>query len=171
MERGIVTVGRAFLMKVTISKNPALDDDYVDVKYRELNSAVSRIIEICREGKQTMLVALGEKKYQIDVNDIFYVEWVDGHSCICTKENVYTSPQTLAQLAEQLGDKEFVRISKPMIVNIRKVKWISSVMNMKMMAELTNGERVVISRHYREDMLKLIFAIGKEMKNEKVNSK
>lgn len=158
-------------MKVTINKNPALDDDYINVKYRELNSAVSRIIEICKEGKQTMLVAWEDRKYQIDVNDIFYIEWVDGHSCICTEENVYTSPQTLAQIAEQLNSKEFIRISKPMVVNIRKVKWISSVMNMKLMAKLTNGERVVISRHYREDMLKAIFAMGKEIKNEKVNSK
>ena len=151
-------------MKFTISKDEALEDDYVDVKYRELNTTINQIIELCTEGRQTLVGEFEGKKYQIDINDILYVESVDGHSCILTDKMVFTSPQTLMRLEELLCGKDFVRISKPMIVNIRKVKWISSILNMKLMAELSNGERVVINRHYREDMLSAIFKLGKELR-------
>jgi len=153
-------------MKYTISKDVTLDDDYVDVKYRELNTTINQIIELLSAGQQTIIGDFEGQKHQLDISDILYVEWVDNHSCICTDKMVYTSPLTITRMEELLCPKGFVRISKPMIVNIRKVKWISSILNMKLMAELVNGERVVINRHYREDMLSAIFKIGKELKNE-----
>ena len=150
-------------MKLTTHKEPSLDNDYVDIKYRELTNPISQIIEICNQGNQTIIGAINEQKYPIDISDILYIEWVDGNSCICTAENVYTSSQPLASLEQLLCAKGFVRISKPMMVNIRKIKWVSSMLNMKLIAELTNGERVSVSRHYRDDLLKKIFEMGREV--------
>ena len=151
-------------MILSINKIPSLDNDYVDVKYRELTSPISQIIEICNQGSQTVVGEKDEKRYPIDVNDILYIEWVDGRSCICTAKDVYTSSQTLAQMEQYLSGKGFIRVSKPMLVNVRKIKWVSSMLNMKLMAELTNGERVTVSRHYRENMLSKIYELGKEAK-------
>jgi len=153
-------------MKFTINKDTSLDDDYVDVRYRELHSTITQIMELCNEGQHTIVGDFEGQKHQIDISDILYIEWVDNHSCICTEKMIFTSALTIMRMEELLCAKGFVRISKPMIVNIRKVKWVSSILNMKLMAELVNGERVIINRHYREDMLKAIFKMGKEMKNE-----
>lgn len=135
----------------------------MDIQYRELTTPINQIIEICNQNSQVLLGEIDNKKYLIDVSDILYIEWVDGRVCICTTDNLYTSTQTLSQLEHSLSEKYFIRISKPMLVNIRKVKWISSILNMKLMAELINGERVSISRHYRNDMLNEIYKMGKEL--------
>ncbi len=151
-------------MKLHTQKDPSLDDDYMDLKYRQLTPAIDQILELCKGGVNVLLGKQEDKTYNIDINDIFYVEWVDNHSCICTAKEVYTSPQTLLQLEQLLSQKGFVRISKPMLVNVYRVKWISSGLNMKLVAELMNGERVGISRHYRDDLLDAIYKLGKESK-------
>lgn len=150
-------------MKLTVKKEPLLEDDYVDIRYRELTTSINQIIEICNQSSQMLLGEMDNKKHPIDISDILYIEWVDGRACICTADNVFTSVQTLSQLEQSLSDKYFVRVSKPMLLNICKVKWVSSMLNMKLMAELTNGERVSISRHYRNDMLNKIYEMGREI--------
>jgi DNA-binding LytR/AlgR family response regulator len=147
-------------MILTVSKEPLLKDDYVDIKYRELTSSISQIIDICNYGCQKVIGEMDGKKYPVDINDIYYFEWVDGHSCICTAENVYTSTQTISQFEQILGDKDFVRSSKPMLVNVNKIKWISGMFNMKMLAELINGEKIAISRHYRNNILDKIYGMA-----------
>lgn len=149
-------------MVLTMSKEQSLNDDYIDIKYRELTSPIKMIIDICNHDSQTIVGEINEKKYPIDVNDILYIEWVDGRSCICTADNVYTTTQTISQLEQYLAGKGFIRASKPMIVNIYKVKWISGMMNMKLTAELTNGEKIAVSRHYRNNILNRIYEMGRE---------
>lgn len=149
-------------MVFTINKDPSLDDDYLDLQYRELTPQFEQIIDICKEGVHMLLGEQEGKKFNIDINDIMYIEWVDNRSCICTSSEIYTCSRTLLQLEQQLSQKGFVRISKPMLVNVYKVKWVSSGMNMKLSAELANGECVTISRHYRSDLLNAIYNLRKE---------
>ncbi|MCL2818687.1 MAG: LytTR family transcriptional regulator DNA-binding domain-containing protein [Actinomycetia bacterium] len=149
------------MIRLTTNKDPLLPDDRVDINYRELTSPIDQIIEICNQGDQILWGEIDKKKYPIDISDILYIEWVDGRTCICTTDNVYTSAYSLTQLEQLLSDKHFVRVSKPMIANIRKIKWLSSVLNMKLVAELVSGERIEVSRHYRGNLLDKILEIGR----------
>jgi len=149
-------------MILRINKEPSLDDDCVDVHYRELTPAIKQILSICKEGTQMLRAEQNGKVFNIDTNDIFYIEWIDNRSCICASKEIYSTPQTLSQLDQLLDSKSFVRVSKPMIVNVYKVKWVSSGFNMKLSAELINGERIEISRHYRDQLLDAIYGLGKE---------
>ena len=151
-------------MKLVLNKDPFLDEDTVNIRYKELTAPITQIIEICNQSSPILIGEADEKKYPIDICNILYIESVDGRTCICTTDNVYASNETLSQLEQTLHDKYFVRISKPMLVNVRKVRWISSTINMKLTAELINGERVSISRHYRYNMLNKIYEMGKELK-------
>ncbi len=151
-------------MVLTVLKNALMDNDYVDVKYRELTPTISRIMDLCNSSCGWLQGEDGAQVHNIDINDILYVEWVDGKCCICTKDRVYTSAVTLSRLEELLSENSFVRVSKALLVNVYKVRWLSSGLNMKLVAELLNGERVIISRHYRGDLLDAIHAIVKEKK-------
>ena len=145
-------------------KDPSLDNDYLDLRYRQLTPTINRILEICKGGTQMLLVERDGKKFNIDIDDIFYIEWVDNRACVCTAKDIYTTPQTLLQLASQLDSNIFIRASKPIIVNIYKVSWISSGLNMRLLAELINGERITISRHYRGTLQTALYNLGTEVK-------
>ena len=148
---------------LTANKDEALDNDYVDIKYRVLTPRISQIIEICNQGTQVLWGKQDDKQFKINSHDILYIEWVDCQSCICTEKDVYTTKQSVTQLGKQLDVNRFIRISKSMLVNIHQIKWISSVWNMKVLVELKSGERVMVSRNYRHQLLDAIYKLGKEI--------
>ena len=128
-------------------------------------TVIEQILNICSNGIQKINCEKDKKKYAIDINDIYYIEWVDNLSCIYTAKEIYTTSQTLTKLEQQLDETIFVRVSKPMLINIYKIKSISSSFNMKLSAKLINNELVNISRHYRGNLLNSIHNLGKKEKN------
>lgn len=149
-------------MILNVEKIPSLNDDFVHIKYRELTPTIKSVITLCKGESGWLPCYDNGCVHNIDINDIYYIEWVDNKCCICTKDNVYTSSMSLSKIENSLSEYSFVRISKAVIVNVYKVRWISSGLNMKLIAELTNGEKVVINRHYRPNLLSAISAISKE---------
>lgn len=148
-------------MKLTANKNPSLDDDYVDLRYRELTSEIHQIMTLCENSNTFIICELDNKKVNINIHDIFYIEWVENKSCICTINEVFTSTASLSGFEELLAMNHFIRISKSFLVNIFKIRSISSGINMKLTAELLNGENVIISRHYRDKLLSAIHRLSK----------
>lgn len=151
-------------MVLSVKKDSSLDNDYIDIKYRELNPTINSIIELCGMKSGWLIGECDEKTYNIDINEVLYIEWVDTRCCICTSDKVYTASTSLARMEELLSANYFVRVNKAFLVNVFKVRWVSSGLNTKLITELVNGERITISRHYRGDLLNAIYAIAKEVK-------
>ena len=148
-------------MKLTANKNPSLDNDYVDLRYRELTPEIHQIMSLCENSSTFIIGELNKKKVNIDIHDVFYIEWVESKSCICTANEVFTSAVTLSRFEELLVMSHFIRISKSFLVNIFKIRSVSSGINMKLTAELINGENVIVSRHYRDKLLSDIHQLSK----------
>ena len=148
-------------MKLTARRNPKLDNDYIDIHYRELTPVINKIFELCNESGSVLLCEKDESTHQVDVNDILYIEWVDNRSCIYTRDDVYTITSSLTQLEESLNNKHFIRISKMALVNIYKIKSVSNGLNFRLNAEMMNGEKITINRHYRGALLTAIDDLAK----------
>jgi len=151
-------------MILNVEKNLSLENDYVDIKYRELTPLLHEIMMLCSSDGMWLIGEANGKQYNIDINDILYIEWVDNRSCICTKDDIYTIPSTLKQLCELLEEHGFIRVSKAFILNVFKIRSISSGLNMKLSVEISNGEIIEISRHYRDGLLDKIHQLAKEQK-------
>ena len=76
---------------------------------------------------------------------------MDKRTYVYTKGDCYESRDRLYELEEKLG-MYYVRISKSMIVNLRKILHVSAEPGGRLMAVLLNGERVMISRSYVKDI-------------------
>ena len=150
-------------MKLTAKKDTTLYNDYVTVRYRELTPAIHQIFQICEDTGSILLCEKDSTTHRVDVNDIFYIEWVDSKSCVYTKDEVFTMPTPLNHLEESLRNWHFVRISKMALVNIYKIKSISNGMQFRLTAGLLNGEKVVINRHYRKGLLYAINNLAREV--------
>ena len=150
-------------MKLTARKDITLDDDYVDVRYRELTPSIYQIFQLCENTSAVLLCEKDDTTYKVDVNDILYIETVDRKSYVYTNDEVLFSPTPLSQLEEELTGKHFVRISRVMIVNIFKIRTISSRLNYRLTAEMSNGEKVLISRHYRSALEEAVNELAKEL--------
>ncbi|MCL2471840.1 MAG: LytTR family transcriptional regulator DNA-binding domain-containing protein [Propionibacteriaceae bacterium] len=84
----------------------------------------------------------------IDYRDVLYFESVDKRSFIYTATQVYETPLRLYQIEERLTDTGFFRSSKSQIVNIAEITALCPDFAGRMEVVLSNGERIIISRHY-----------------------
>ena len=73
---------------------------------------------------------------------------MDGKTFLYTNDRVYETAYRLYELEELLRSKQFLRISKPMLVNLMKIQSIQPAFNGRFMAILRSGEKVIISRNY-----------------------
>ena len=150
-------------MKLTARKDITLDDDYVDVRYRELTPAIHQIFQLCEDTSSVLLCEKDGSTHKVDTNDVFYIEWVDRKSCVYTKGEVFTMPTSLSQLEDALARKHFIRISRMALLNVYKVKSISNGLNFRLTAEMANGEKIIINRSYRRALLEAIQEMAEEV--------
>ena len=136
-------------MKLTTRKDITLDDDYVDVRYRELTPEIHQVFQICENAGSILLCEKDNAEHRVDANDVLYIEWVDSKSCVYTKDEIFFMPTSLKKLEEILENRHFIRISRTTLVNIYKVKSVSNGLNLRRTAELVNGEKIIINRFYR----------------------
>ncbi|MCL2204281.1 MAG: LytTR family transcriptional regulator [Defluviitaleaceae bacterium] len=150
-------------MKLTAQKDVSLDNDYVDVRYRELTPVIHQIFQLCEETGSVLLCKKEGATYKIDVNDVLYIESVDRKSCVYTKDDVFHLPTPLKQLEESLAGQQFVRVSKMALLNIYKINSVANGLHFRMTAEMSNSEKIVVGRRYREDLIEAISELAKEV--------
>lgn len=56
--------------------------------------------------------------------------------------------QRLYELEMILSDRDFIRISKSVIININKIKSLKPEINRTILATMYNGEQLFVSRKY-----------------------
>jgi len=91
-------------------------------------------------------------RYVISISDIYYFESVDDRTFVYPEKEFFETRMRLYELEEDLKGGAFVRISKSVIVNLMKVVSIKPAMNGRFLCKLKNGEEVLISRKYVNDV-------------------
>ena len=150
-------------MTLTAQKDTTLQDDFVDVKYRELTPVIHQIFQLCESERAVLLCDKDGTTHHVDLHDVLYIEWIDNKCCVYTKSDVFIIASSLTQLEESLRKRQFIRISKMCLANLFKINSVSNSLNMRLTAEMNNGERVVVSRHYRGELLSAIHTLAREV--------
>lgn len=92
----------------------------------------------------------------INASEVLYFEAVDNRTFLYTQEAVLEIRQRLYELEDTLSEKDFIRISKSVIVNINQIRSLRPELNRTILATLCNGERLSISRKYVPAVRKLL---------------
>ena len=100
-----------------------------------------------------MIAFVGNEIHRLNPSEIFYIETVDNKTFLYCESNIYESKQKLYEL-EELKMSDFLRISKSAIINLSKVKTLIPSISGRLEAILINGEKVVISRQYVNELKK-----------------
>ena len=104
------------------------------------------------EGQVVICGSLEGKLYQIKLSDIYYFEVVDGNSYIYTKREVFTAKEKLYELENISMQSSLFRCSKSMILNADKIDYVQPSISGRFEAVLSNGETVIVSRKYVNDL-------------------
>ena len=141
-------------MKIEIDIGKQYEELGVKVTAPDLTPEIERIISLMRMMDMQIPVKQGDETVMLDVDKILYIEAVDRNTFVYTKDNTYESALKLYEFEQQLPEKDYIRISKQSILNLRKVKSLKTDINRKIRVTLLNGEQIVVSRMYAEDLRK-----------------
>ena len=141
-------------MKINIDVDSKFSDIGVDIHVPSLTPEVEKIISLMRMMDMQIAVKKGEETVLLDVGEILYIEAVERNTFIYTEKETYESALKLYEFEQQLSEKDFIRISKQSILNLRKVKSLRSDINRKIRVTLQNDEQIIVSRMYSDELRK-----------------
>ena len=141
-------------MKINIDVDSKYTDIGVDIHVPSLTPEVEKIISLMRMMDMQIAVRKGDETVLLDVGEILYIEAVERNTFIYTENETYESALKLYEFEQQLSEKDFIRISKQSILNLRKVKSLRSDINRKIRVTLVNDEQIIVSRMYSDELRK-----------------
>lgn len=146
-------------MKITINIDDKINETQIDINCRELTPEIENIIATLRIMNQQMLVVKDGENYLQDVNKIIYIEAVERKTFVYTEENVYESKLKLYEMEERLCHSGFFRVSKSCLVHLKFIKSIKNDIERKLRLTMKNGEQIIVSRQYADEMKKRLGVI------------
>ncbi len=130
------------------------ENEYVRIGCHEVDERVEEITGFIKSRQGNLEGFLNGEIFTIPIMDIYYAESVDEKTFLYLKDETYESRNRLYELEEILESHHFVRISKSLIVNLIKIDSIRPFVNARFLCKLKNGEEVIISRKYVQDLKK-----------------
>ena len=139
-------------MRLILNKRPEMEKPEVTIAYSEMTASVKRVADFVRSVEQTVLCKKDEEECSVPVGDIYYIESVDKKTFIYCEKEVYMCSLRLYEIEKMVEQVGFVRVSKSTILNIERLKGLKTLVNSRLEAILSNGERVCVTRKYLKNI-------------------
>ena len=141
-------------MKINLDIDGKYDDTEVIIRAPHLNNDIERMVAMMRMIDMQIAVRKDNETYLLETEKILYIEAVDRKTFVYTNSENYESELKLYEIEQELIERDFLRISKNSIVNLRKIKSLKTDVNRKIRITLQNGEQIVVSLMYSDELRK-----------------
>lgn len=139
-------------MKLTIE--PAREEELI-LRCPDADAPhIRALLVLLAEAERKIPARTPDEQLFLSPADVLYAEFVDRGVFLCTRDAVYATPLSLAQL-ESLSPS-FFRCAKSMLVRIGAIRRLRSQASGRILATLVNGEQILISRHYAGALRRLL---------------
>ncbi|MBP5385638.1 MAG: LytTR family transcriptional regulator DNA-binding domain-containing protein [Lachnospiraceae bacterium] len=139
-------------MKIEIDIDEKYNDTTVVIQAGRLTQDVEKLVTLMRMVNMQIAVKQNDETYLLDTGKIMYFESVDRRTFVYTEKETYETDLKLYEVEKDLLEHDFLRISKQVIVNIRMIKSLRSEINRKIRVTLKNGEQIIVSRMYSDEL-------------------
>ena len=143
-------------MKLEIRKVPEEEPEMVEIRYHWITDEIQEIVSFVKSRQGRLSATRDGKRFEVPVSDLFYAESVDDRVFLYTCSDSYEIRMKLYELEETLKNKNFLRNSKSMLVNLMKISCVRPAMNGRFSAILKNGEEIIISRKYVPELKRVL---------------
>ena len=128
---------------------------------RQDKEAARRLFSLLDSRLQTdyarrLTVATGGRILFVPVADIDWVEAEGNNARLHVARHVYDVRETLQALTEKLDPREFIRIHRSTIVNVRRIREVQPWFQGSHLVLLHSGEELRMSRYQREAVERLL---------------
>lgn len=141
-------------MKIEIDIDETYTDVSVKIKAPKLTQEIEKMISLMRMIDMQIAVKKNEEIFLLDIDKILYIETVERNTFVYTKDESYEIDLKLYEIEQELVEQGFIRISKSSIINLKKIHSLKSDIHRKIRVTLMNGEQIVVSRMYADELRK-----------------
>lgn len=141
-------------MKIIIEDIAYGEEEQIIIRCGEISAEIFQLITNIKSQYQPIIGYDKEVIHRINPADVYYFDTVDNKTFAYCGINVFEIRQKLYEIETNFSNSDFLRISKSAILNIKKIQTISPAFNGRFEALLNNGEKIIISRHYVQDLKK-----------------
>ena len=134
-------------MKIIIQEPAPGEEDSITISVSNMTDNILKAINLIKS-PDSLTVYIDGEAFMLPIVNVYYVESVDLKTFVYAEKAVYQSRMKLYEIEEYLKSSDFLRISKQVIVNVRKIKSVAPAGDSRFQATLKNGEKVLISRQY-----------------------
>ena len=146
-------------MKIEIVVDEKATDLNISVTCKQLTPDVERILTMLRMMNHQLMVKKDEETFLLDIAQIIYIESVDRKCFVYTSDEIYETDLRLYELEQQLEGYGFFRVSKSFLIHLQKVQSLKAEINRKIRITMSNGEQIIASRQYAEELKKRLGVI------------
>ena len=114
------------------------------------------LAQLKRQEQRLVVFDQQHTKQMLEPYTILYCEYVDRLVFIYTKDKIFTTSASLAELETSLEPLGFIRGSKSVLVNVNEIDALQSELGGRIRATLSNQEIIQISRHYAKRLRQLL---------------
>ena len=133
------------------------EEEGVTLRYIRLTRDFEEIREYCLHKGATVIGYTQEQAaVNIRVEDVLYFEAVGELVFAYLENQVYEIRRRLYQIEEKLAQKNIMRASKSVLLNVEHIVSVRSALNGRLYARMENGEEVLISRNYAKNIARCI---------------
>ena len=144
---------RVIHMRVTEKLVKSPEEEGVTLEYVRLTKDFEEIREYVRhKGDSLTGYKQTKEKVSVRIEDILYIETVDGLVFAYTVDSVYEIKGRLYQVEEKVSRRNICRASKTMLVNVDHIISVRTALNGRLYARMENGEEILITRRYAKEM-------------------
>ena len=135
-------------MRITIQDPLPGENESAVISVKHVTERINRAVNLLKSPDDLTVYDDDNQIFMLPVGSIFYVESVDLKTFVYAEKTVYRSRLKLYELEDFLGASDFLRASKQIIVNVRKIHSIAPIGGARFAAKLTNNETIIISRQF-----------------------
>lgn len=135
-------------MKVTVEELPGLRQTEVTIRCPRLDARVSRLVDLLRLSDARLTGERDGETCILDAAEVLYIDTVDRGTFLYTADGVYETRLRLYELEDQLGGRDFIRVSKSAIVNFTQVRSLRPDFGGRLRLTMVNGEIIMVNRRY-----------------------
>lgn len=139
-------------MKISIDVREDVKDMEIVISVNRLTPEIEKILATLRLLDKQLMAREGDETCLLDVSSVIYLESVDRKTFVYTGEKVYETGLKLYELEQQLSECGFFRASKSCLVQLKYIKSLKADINRKIRVTLENGEQIMVSRQYAEEL-------------------
>ncbi len=135
-------------MKVKIEYDSSLNSDEIHLKISPDCANKDNILKILSNEVSSVTARVGEKIYFLNLNDIESFYSLEQSVFALSNNTEYKIKEKLYEIESMFENKNFMRISKSTIINIKMIDYLSPTFNRTLMFKMKSGKTLYSSRSF-----------------------